>query len=114
MIAKAWERIGFKTIVIIVASKFPPEDKFGEKTIEYLEKFNAKVINLEASANYEVIISLVARLFNSLIDNSIINDDNLVITSDTDLYPIDANYYLNDEKLSKNESIFLWNAFCCD
>jgi hypothetical protein len=113
MLVKAWERIGYKTIVLVVASKFPPQDKLGAKTIEYLEKFNAKVINLETVNNYEVIISLVSRLFSSLIDDSIINDDDFVITSDTDLYPIDSNYYLDDEKLSKNESIFLWNAFCC-
>ena len=61
----------------------------------------------------EVITSLVSRLFGSLLDESIVGETDFIITSDTDLYPIDSNYYLNDTALDKDESIFLWNAFCC-
>ncbi len=113
MVVKAWERLGYKTIVLVVASKFPLENKLGAKTVEYLKKFDAIVINIETKQNYEVIVSLIARLFGSMVDDSIINDNDFIITSDTDLYPIDPNYYLNDEKLSKDESMFLWNAYCC-
>lgn len=113
MIVKAWERIGFRTIVMIISSNFPIENRLALKTIEYIKRFNAIVLYVDTPKHYEVIVSLVMRLFGGLLDDNIVKDEDFIITSDSDLYPVDRKYYLYDEDLMKNDTCYLYNAYCC-
>ena len=113
MLVKAWRKVGFKSIIILVTPELPIKDKEALKTIEYLEKFKASIIYLRSIDKYEKILSLTSRLFVGYLNESIINDEDFIITSDSDLYPIEKNFYLNHYYRSDKSMIFVWNAYCC-
>ena len=52
---------------------------------------------------------MVVRNFAGIILN--ISDSDFIMTSDSDLYPINKKYY--EIANYNNESIYIWNAFCC-
>ncbi len=117
MIVKAWQRIGFQPIVILVTQTYPVQDKLALQCIIYLIRFKAKLVYLISPPGYEVLLSMTSRIFIGLIDSQegkYLQDDDFVVTSDSDLYPINKAYYL-DNIMSSNyeQSIYLWNAFCC-
>jgi hypothetical protein len=113
-VVKSWSRIGYRTIIILVSSQIPINDQLALKTIEYLNKFDAKLVYLKSPKDYEITFSMVSRLYVSLLDSNLINEHDFLITSDSDLYPINKDYFLSDSMLETNKDcVFLWNAFCC-
>ena len=113
-VVKSWSRIGYRTIIILVSNQIPVNDQLALKTIEYLNKFGAILIYLKSLKDYEVTLSMVSRLYISLLDSNQINDHDFLLTSDSDLYPINKDYYLSDSLLETNKDfVFLWNAYCC-
>jgi len=107
MVALAWRRIDYEPIVFIVYSDISKLNNLSNKTIEYLNKFKVKIVLIKSPDNYENTVGMLSRLYGGLLRN--ISDDDFLITSDSDLYPINNVYY----STRITNSIKTWNAFCC-
>lgn len=106
MICEAWRLVNYEPIIIIVSSSNRGNiSKSSLKTIEYLKKLNVRILKVKSPVQNEVIITMLVRLFIGLFN--IINEDDFVITTDSDLYPIRKEYY----HVKNTNSITLWNAF---
>lgn len=134
MTCESWRRIGFEPIIILVLTEvnetFIDLNTYNHrseinknklisanlsllqlKVIEYLNRLQVKIFYLSSFKNYEAQIGMLARLFIGYIGNDYILDDNdYIILGDTDLIPINLNYYDFDYK---NDAITIWNGFCC-
>ena len=113
----AWERIGFKSLVILVADNM---DVMTNKKVLYimstLFQLQAVVVVMQSHKNFAVMISQVSRLFVPyLVDSRCIDDmtsweDTYVVTSDADLWPLDKNIYIFPDN---NTDVLCLNAHCC-
>ena len=134
MTCESWRRIGFEPIIILVLTEvnetfidlntFNYRSEINKnklisanlsllqlKVIEYLNRLQVKIFYLRSFKNYEAQIGMLARLFIGYISNDYITDDNdYIILGDTDLIPINLEYY---DFEYKNDAITIWNAFCC-
>lgn len=104
----AWRRIGYEPVVIFVVTE-KNLNPLLNKSIEYLNKLNTKYLFLKCSNEYDKLIGMVSRIFIGLIPSEIINDQDWVIVSDTDILPINRNYY----QVENFDSIRILNAYCC-
>ena len=110
LVCLAWKRINFEPIVIFIYSKKRPMNaQVSKVTLDYFHNFNITVIELETRCNFELMTSMVSRLFGGILPDSLVKDEDYIITSDADLYPIDYLYY----RIENVTSIKSWNAFCC-
>ena len=109
MVCLAWRRLSYKPILFLVTSELSRLNKLVNKSIEYLQLLNVKMVNVNSPKNYETMISMLSRLFNGLLPDDLVGPNDFVITSDADLYPINKDYY---NILNTNE-ITVWNAECC-
>ena len=109
--ALAWKRIGFEPLILIVHSNMSDMNQLDKKTIDYLNQLEIKIFYVETSPSYEKITAMIVRLFIGILPGSLIDDNDFVLTSDTDLYPVKSSYY-NLYSLS-SEKILIWNAYCC-
>jgi hypothetical protein len=107
MVALAWRRIDYEPIAFIVYSNISKLNNLSNKTIEYLNKFKVKTVLIKSPDNYETTVGMLSRLYGGLLKS--ISDDDFLITSDSDLYPINNVYY----NIKITNSIKTWNAFCC-
>lgn len=133
MTCESWRRIGIEPIIIIVISDV--NDSFVDletynykseingklinanlsilqlKVLEYLNRLKVKIFFFRSFKNYEAQLGMLARLFIGYISNEYIaNENDYIIMSDTDIIPINHKYYDIDYS---NDSISIWNAFCC-
>lgn len=108
MISVAWRRIGFEPVVLIIYSNLNQANKLANKTIEYLNSFNVRLVYVKAPPGYETTISMLSRLYVGLLPNVAEND--FLITTDSDLYPIRKSYY---DYMDEN-ALKVWNAYCCE
>ena len=111
IIAEAWRRIDFEPVFLIVSSDFENINEQASKSIEYLKKLNCKIKFLQSDPSYEVMTSMISRLFVGIFPNELISDDDFVLTTDADLIPISKSYYDFNQDHS---SIKIWNAYCCN
>ena len=109
--ALAWKRIGFEPLILIVHSNMSDMSRLDMKTIEYLNQLDIRIFYVETTPSYEKITAMIVRLFIGLLPGSLIDDNDFILTSDTDLYPIKSSYYNIYSLFS--EKILIWNAYCC-
>lgn len=109
MTAQSWRRLNFEPIVFVVKPK-NETNKLALTVLKYLKLLNINVVEVSTVENYEVIIGMVSRLFVGLSSDYLIKDDDMILTSDTDLFPLNKNYFSFDS----SNSIKLWNSDCCD
>ena len=110
LVTQAWRRLNFEPIIFVVAYNNTP-NKLAEVVLKYLKILNVKVVNIQTKVNnYEVIIGMVSRLFCGLLPDYLVKDNDFIITSDTDLFPISEDYFTFDS----SDSIKLWNHGSCD
>jgi hypothetical protein len=105
-----WKRIGYDCIVIISVLKDLKINAAHLKAIETIESLGVKPIIVEIKHDNSAMVrmfSMVSRLFSGAID--VLNDDDFVLTSDSDLIPIKNSTY-HFESL---DNINIINAFCC-
>lgn len=113
--ALAWRRIGYEPIVILITDEIEEntsrllENKLVRKTIDYLNVFNIKIYYLPTKTNYENYVGMLARIFVGALPSELVEDKDFIITTDTDLLPVDLGYY----NLPNTNSIKILNAFCC-
>lgn len=109
MAAQSWRRLGFEPIVLVAQASEP--NKLAKVVLKYLDILKIKVVNIKLDVeNYEVLIGMVSRLFCSLLPDDLVSDDDFIITSDTDLFPINEKYF----RIDAQETIKLWNHGICE
>lgn len=96
-------------IVLIVSSKSSQINRLANKSIEYLKLFNIKIAYIEAPSNYETMTGMLSRLFVGLLPDDFAAANDFIITSDSDLYPVNKEYY----NLLNSNALVAWNAYCC-
>ena len=105
----AWRRIGVEPLILLISSN-QTRSKLAKKTLEYLDKLKATTMHIQVESGYERLAAMTSRLFVGLLPDSMLRDDDFAMSSDSDLYPINREYY----KVGDNEQrIKVWNAFCC-
>ncbi len=105
----SWRRVGFEPLFVIVHSEKQKFDSFTKLTLSFLNQLDAKIVFLISADSYEVTTAMIAREMSGVVSEDILKDYDYVITSDSDLYPIDYTYYTN----LNDGSIRVWNADCC-
>lgn len=112
-VVQAWNDIGFKCIILFVSSSSNNIDTFYSnntlirKTIEYLRKQNALILLIKSKKNFGTITTMVCRLFVGALSE--LDDEDFVLTSDSDLIPVRNSYY----KITNVNAINILNAYCC-
>lgn len=109
-ICLSWRRVGIEPIVILVSSSFSNLTYTARKTLEYLDKLGVKQYNLKVKKNYDRILSMHSRIFIGLLPNNFTNDEDYLITTDSDLLPLSSNYY---NFFSNDDKIKVTNSDCC-
>jgi hypothetical protein len=117
MIVYAWRRIHIEPILIIIYADDYEYNKTNvssssKEIVNFIEnKLNVKCLSLKVKKNFSKVISQVIRIFIGHLPNTI-NDNAFVMTSDSDLAPLNFKYY-HVNPIKMNSTITIWNAFCC-
>ena len=110
MIGLAWRRLGIEPVILLVHSPAAAEpDRRATKTIEFLNKLKIKHILVKSVDNYDIMVAMLARLYVGLLPDDLIDENDFVLTSDSDLIPISKRYY----SIDNSNKIRVWNAYCC-
>ncbi len=108
--ALAWERIGYKSIVLIIGYRCEWEnDPALIHVLSHLEERDVKTIFLNSPLKYRTTLSQTARAFAVNIIDFPIKDNDYLITTDSDLWPLRMKHFIPRE----NASIVLIHADCC-
>ena len=105
-----WRRVGYEPLFIIVTSNLtqvPSENEFTLKVL--VEQLKARVFYFKTKETFETTSAQISREMVGLLPNSYVTDEDFVITSDADLYPIKRVHY----EVTDDENIKVWNADCC-
>lgn len=89
----SWRLVDYEPIIIAVVTNQTQTNKLAQKTIQYLEYFNFKTVYLRSVPNHEKMTGMISRLFIGLINNSIIDDEDMIFQTDADLIPMNKTYY---------------------
>ena len=109
--AASWKRVGYETIAIFVGD-FTAPNVFSSRfnlTRAYLKHVGAHIVDIQCNSSYAVKVSQLARIFGGFMSDSIVRDDDYILTGDSDLMPLKASVY----KPTKGTDGFIFNAFCC-
>jgi len=75
----------------------------------YLKHIGAHIVDIQCNQSYATKISQLVRVFSGFLPNSIIDDEDDLITGDSDLMPLRYNDYLP----TPGTDGFIFNALCC-
>ena len=104
----AWQRIGFRSIVIITGAESKWQTSPVLKVVySYLKDLEARVVFIDGKPKNLVTLSQISRLFGCCVDD--LNPEDYLITSDSDLWPINADKY----QLPPGKSLLSTFAYCC-
>lgn len=106
-----WKRLGYKALVIVSITNGVELNAYDRIFFNYLNQIDDILVFNITSPNdaATVIVSTIGRVFAAgLKHNDLINDD-FLLTSDSDLLPIDSRYYF----FTNLSHIYILNAFCC-
>jgi hypothetical protein len=108
--ALAWERIGFRSIVLILGSRDEwNNDPAFSLILSYLEARRATVIFISSPTEYQTTLSQTARLFSFNLKGFPGKSNDYLITSDSDLWPLRKEHFLP----FPNKEIVLVHSECC-
>jgi hypothetical protein len=115
VVVHAWRRINIEPIVLIIKDenqfKYKENSSSGQ-ILEYLNRMNVQTLFIKVNQNFSIVISQVIRMFIGIFPDDIIQEDDFVMTTDSDLAPLKLAYYYVD--MSRiNTTITVWNAYCC-
>jgi hypothetical protein len=106
----AWERIGFRSVVLIAGSRWEwNNDPALSFILESLEKIKVTVIFIATPLKNRIMVSQTVRLFAPNLIGFPGNDDDYVITTDSDLWPIRREHYTP----KVGHKIVLVHSACC-
>jgi hypothetical protein len=109
--AAGWQRVGYKVIVIFVGDFRLAEASSSRliATRRLLRRMGAIVLNIQCDKSYATKISQLVRVFVGLFPTDLVDDEDGIITTDSDLMPIDNRQY----ESNINSDGFLINSHCC-
>nr|CAH0108971.1 unnamed protein product [Daphnia galeata] len=108
--ALAWERIGFKSIVLIIGSRCEWEnDPTLSLILSYLEARRATVIFVSSPLEYRPTLSQTARAFTVNFPEFPGKDGDFLITSDSDLWPLRKEHFVPRPDMD----VVLVHSGCC-
>ena len=109
--AASWKRVGYETIVIFVGDFTLPNVLTARLNLSrtYLKYVGANIIDVQCNVSYAIKLSQLVRVFAGFLPDSIVHDDDDIITGDSDLMPLKASEY----QPTKGTDGFIFNAFCC-
>jgi hypothetical protein len=109
--ASSWKRVGYETIVVFVGDFTLPNVLTSRLNLSrtYLKHVGAYVMDIQCNASYAVKLSQLVRVFSGFLPDSIVHDDDYILTGDSDLMPLKAKEYLP----TSGTDGFIFNAFCC-
>ena len=110
MTTLAWKRFGFRTITILTVdyNNIQPAALHLMKHVDKtLRRLNAVVFYFHMPSHMKVRLSQMLRLVGGQFD--IVKDDDFLMTSDADLWPLDPRRY----KINSGKGIYVNNMMCC-
>ena len=110
--AASWKRVGYETIVIFVGDFTLLNVLTARLNLSrtYLKYVGANIIDVQCNVSYAIKLSQLVRVFAGFLPDSIVHDDDDIITGDSDLMPLKASEY----QPTKGTDGFIFNAFCCE
>ena len=107
--AASWQRVGYETIVIFVGDFTLPNILTTRLNLSrnYLKHVGAHIIDIQCNLSYAVKVSQVARVFAGFLPDSIVHDDDDILTGDSDLIPLKPKEYIPTPRTDG----FIFNAF---
>ena len=101
--AAAWQRIGYEVIVVFTGdftnnsnASFSPQLNLTRK---FLQRLGVYVLDFQCNASYSIKLSQLVRLFSGFLPDTIVNDRDLIITTDSDIIPLDKDNYQLQENI---------------
>jgi hypothetical protein len=108
--ALAWERIGFKSIALIIGSRCEWENDPALRLIlSRLEERRGTAIFIDSPLEYRTTLSQTARIFVANMPQFPGKDGDYLITSDADLWPLRKEHFIP----RPNMNIVLLHGECC-
>lgn len=109
--AASWKRIGYEAIVVFVGDFTKPNVLTARLNISrnYLKHVGAHIVDLQCNESYSIKLSQLARVFSGFLPDTIVQDDDNILTGDSDLMPLKASEY----QPTPGTNGFIFNAFCC-
>ncbi|CAF3673230.1 unnamed protein product [Adineta steineri] len=109
--AASWQRIGYQPIVIFVGDFKKLNVLTGRLNLSrnYLKHLGAHVLDFQCPESYSIKLSQLVRVFSGFLPIDIVQDEDYILTTDSDLWPLDASRY----KPTPGTNGFIFNAFCC-
>ena len=109
--AASWKRIGYESIVIFVGDFTKPGVMSARLNLSrtYLKEVGGHIIDLQCNESYSIKLSQLVRVFSGFLPDHIVQDDDNILTGDSDLIPLKASEY----QASPGTDGFIFNAFCC-
>ena len=111
--AAAWQRLGYQVIVILTgdfSSKLPDEfDQQMNLTLGQFERLGVQLVRFQCPAAYATKASQLVRIFAGFLPENLVQPNEFVLTSDSDLIPMRE----KDYRITTNTHGFIYNAFCC-
>lgn len=92
--ALAWRRLNYEPLVMILANNKSDLNKLTRRVVRSLEYLNVRVFYVPvARKRSRSELSFLGRLFGGILPDSIVRDDDFIVTTDTDLIPISREYF---------------------
>lgn len=111
--AAAWQRLGYEVIVIFVGDFTHNSSQYFQAQLNlteaFLERLNVHIIYFQCDKSYSIKISQLVRIFTGYLSDTIVDDWDYILTTDSDIIPIRE----DDYQLKENTTGFIYNAFCC-
>ncbi|CAF1529020.1 unnamed protein product, partial [Rotaria sp. Silwood1] len=109
--AASWKRVGYETIAIFVGDFTKPNVLTGRLNLSrnYLKHMGGHIVDIQCNESYSVKLSQLVRVFSGFLPDSIVQDEDNILTGDSDLIPLKASEY----KPTPGTNGFIFNAFCC-
>jgi hypothetical protein len=109
--ASSWKRVGYEAIVVFVGDFTLPNVLTSRLNLSrtYLKYVGAHIIDIQCNSSYAIKLSQLVRVFAGFLPDSIVHDDDDILTGDSDLMPLKPSEY----QPTKGTDGFIFNAFCC-
>jgi hypothetical protein len=109
--AASWQRVGYETIVVFVGDFTKANVLTGRLNLSrnYLKHVGAHIVDLQCNESYSIKLSQLARVFAGFLPDDIVQDEDNILTGDSDLMPLKISEY----KPTPGTDGFIFNAFCC-
>jgi hypothetical protein len=110
--AASWKRIGYEAIVFFVGDFLKPNVLTARLNLSrnYLKHVGAHIVDLQCNESYSIKSSQLVRVFSGFLPDDIVQDEDIILTGDSDLMPLNASEY----QPTPGTHGFIFNAFCCD